>query len=232
MSETNDFYTYAYLRGDGTPYYIGRGKGRRAFETHRTKNRKFNPPSEDRILFLKSNLTFEESVRHEVYMIFVLGRKDTQTGILRNLTDGGEGTLNRVWSTEERGKLRQANLGKEIPEEVKSKIQRALQGKPWSEKRRAAKEKEEASENRSKSQTARREKERKEGVNVSPSTRGKNHHTLKNDPIWGISNQILSVWEDNGRPKDYRTLCKLLQIPKTKKVMSVLKILLEETRGD
>ena len=90
VSMKNDYYTYAYLREDGSPFYIGRGKGRRAFD----KRHKVGPPPKDRILFLKTGLTYTESVRHEVYMISVLGRKDNRTGILRNLTDGGEGTKN------------------------------------------------------------------------------------------------------------------------------------------
>ena len=120
------YYTYAYLREDGTPYYIGRGKGGRAFDvTHRIK-----VPPKDRVLFLKQNLTYEEASKHEIYMIAVLGRKDLGTGILRNLTNGGEGTPGRVKLPEEREKLRQANTGKVMPEEVKQKISETKTGVP------------------------------------------------------------------------------------------------------
>jgi hypothetical protein len=81
-----EYYTYAYLRIDGTPYYIGKGKGKRAYNNH-----KHVPvPPLDRILILKKNLTDEEAKKHEVYMIFVLGRKNLGTGRLINLTEGGE----------------------------------------------------------------------------------------------------------------------------------------------
>jgi hypothetical protein len=83
-----EYYTYAYLREDGTPYYIGKGKNRRSFD--RKKHTVF-VPSKDRIIFLKQNLTEEQSIRHEIYMIAVFGRKDLGTGILHNKTDGGDG---------------------------------------------------------------------------------------------------------------------------------------------
>ena len=88
------YYTYAYLREDGTPYYIGKGKGNRAYVKHwRSKVRGgyFTPPEKDRILILKNNLTENEAYKHEIYMISILGRKDLDTGILRNMSDGGKG---------------------------------------------------------------------------------------------------------------------------------------------
>ena len=105
----NDFYTYAYLREDGTPYYIGKGKGRRAYQRHkRGKQYDFRPKNNEgktdfnRILILKKNLTEEYSIKHEEYMINVFGRKDLGTGILINLTDGGQvgGTPGYICSEE------------------------------------------------------------------------------------------------------------------------------------
>lgn len=84
------FYTYAWLRKNGTPYYIGKGKGSRAHSPLRGKLRR--PSDKNRIIFLKRGLTEEEALRHEIYMIYLLGRKDNGTGILRNRTNGGEGT--------------------------------------------------------------------------------------------------------------------------------------------
>jgi hypothetical protein len=101
------FYTYAYLREDGTPYYIGKGCGRRAFKGHHN----VPVPPKERVLFLKKHLTEEESLRHEVYMIFVFGRKNIGTGILWNFTDGGEGTSGRVWTDEQRKQISESLLG-------------------------------------------------------------------------------------------------------------------------
>ena len=88
MKDPNRFYTYAYLREDRTPYYIGKGKGNRIYSTSRRNN---PPKDKSRVIYLKQNLTEEEAFKHEIYMIDVLGRKDLKTGILRNLTEGGEG---------------------------------------------------------------------------------------------------------------------------------------------
>ena len=121
------YYTYAYLRTDGTPYYIGKGKGNRAY----VRNKKDCKPPRDRsrILILKSGLTELEALRHEVYMIFVFGRKNIDTGILRNLTDGGEGSSGSVRSEAFKQRLRDRKL---TPEH-KQKISKSKTGKPRSQ---------------------------------------------------------------------------------------------------
>jgi len=92
------YYTYAYLREDKTPYYIGKGNGGRIYKKG---SGEVNPPKDkSRVIYLKQNLTEEEAFKHEVYMIAVLGRKDLGTGILRNKTNGGEGTSGAVRSDE------------------------------------------------------------------------------------------------------------------------------------
>jgi len=127
-----EYYTYAYLREDGTPYYIGKGKGFRLY----VKKRIMPLPSKDRIIYLKRNLTEQEAIKHEIYMIAVYGRKDNGTGILRNLTDGGEGTSGRVVSEEQKEiqslKMSGVNhpfYGKTASKEHKENISNALFGK-------------------------------------------------------------------------------------------------------
>jgi len=123
----DDYYTYAFLREDKTPYYIGKGRGKRIY----SKNRLINPPKDKSlIIFLKKNLTEAEAFKHEIYMIFVLGRKDLGTGTLRNLTNGGEGASGHVKSEETRNKLSVANTGKIRTEEQKKRYSEAKSGIP------------------------------------------------------------------------------------------------------
>lgn len=109
------FYVYAYLRkSDNTPYYIGKGQGRRMYEAHTVSV----PKDKSKIVFLETNLSNIGALAIERRMIKWYGRKDNGTGILRNRTDGGEGTAGII-SHRKNGT---------IPQSVKNKISKSTIG--------------------------------------------------------------------------------------------------------
>jgi len=125
------FYTYAYLRKDNTPYYIGKGSEKRIFS--RGGRSCVTPKDKSKIIFLKQNLTEEEAFKHEIYMISVFGRKDLGTGILHNKTNGGDGSSGAVRSYELRKKISDSLKGRTFTKEHLEKISKANIGKTHTE---------------------------------------------------------------------------------------------------
>tara|TARA_Y100000385_G_C13087516_1_gene637119 strand:- start:1327 stop:1890 length:564 start_codon:yes stop_codon:yes gene_type:complete len=122
-----NYYTYAYLREDATPYYIGKGKCESGRHLH--KNHHAPIPPKERILILKDDISEDDALKHEIYMISVFGRKDNNTGILRNLTDGGDGKSGWKASKETCDKISKALTGKKRNSESNEKQRIAMTGR-------------------------------------------------------------------------------------------------------
>jgi hypothetical protein len=112
----NIYYVYQYLRENGSPYYVGKGSGRRAYVSQRIIPK---PTDNTRIQIIAKNLTESEAFLLETKLITVYGRIDLGTGILRNKTDGGDGAhkvVNKIaW-----------NKGKKQSDEHNQKISESL----------------------------------------------------------------------------------------------------------
>ena len=102
------FYTYLWLRESGTPYYAGKGTGRRAFSS--SAHGVHRPVDRVRIL-IQEFPSEEDAFEAEKFLIAYYGRKDLGTGCLRNLTDGGEGSVGAIRSEEFRRNLAERTRG-------------------------------------------------------------------------------------------------------------------------
>jgi len=99
------FYVYAYVVND-VPFYIGKGHGNRSREHlnaqlikrhdyfHNVLRSYIQRKIEVEIIHILENLTESEAFTWKRGLIANFGRRDLGTGILTNMTDGGEGSAN------------------------------------------------------------------------------------------------------------------------------------------
>ena len=170
----SDYYVYVYwdlskkvdsiyetFRFEYEPMYVGKGWGNRVTAHLRPSirdndvyfHRHLKKMKEENIGFFKiqEDLSEESAFDLETHLISLLGKRVNNTGVLYNLTDGGEGTSGRVspmkgkhHSEKTKKRIGEANkgkhfywLGKKQPESANIKRSAALRGvpkKPFSEK--------------------------------------------------------------------------------------------------
>ena len=149
----NEFYVYALIDPDThLPFYIGKGKGNRD-TSHIRETKRGNVPHGNKHLYykiksiigsdktilverLETNITESAALAKETEYIRKYGRRDTGTGILTNLTDGGEGQSGWVPTEEYRNKMSKSTsgnkngmFGKSQTEETKEKIKNKAIGR-------------------------------------------------------------------------------------------------------
>jgi hypothetical protein len=133
-------YVYRHIRLDkNEPFYIGIGSDipyyKRANERARRSKfwKKIIAKTNYEIEILFDDISFEEAKVKEIEFIKLYGRKDLNTGCLVNLTDGGDGLINKVYTPEYRKNLSNSIKGRILSEESKEKIRKSKTGQKHTE---------------------------------------------------------------------------------------------------
>jgi len=112
------------------PFYIGIGLSTKRAYSKKNRNKFWKhivakSPYEIEILF--DNLSWEEACEKEKEFIKLYGRRDIQTGVLVNLTDGGDGVYNLSESA--KYKIGCGNRGRVKSQEERLAISRKLKNR-------------------------------------------------------------------------------------------------------
>ena len=118
-------YVYLICRPDGTPLYVGKGRGIR-WKTHarKTHNAKLKAVFAENggvlpIEIVKSGLTDAEACQFERELIASIGR-EARGGLLVNVTDGGQGLAGMIVSEETRRKHSRDRRGRKMSAEYRA----------------------------------------------------------------------------------------------------------------
>lgn len=116
---SNIFYVYQYLTEDGVPYYIGKGKDKRAYAAHAHVIVPANPGL---IQFVQTGLSEEDALKLEMTLIRAYGR-EVDGGMLKN-TKLNQWACTSGWkhSDETKKKISESTIGKKKSKSTRKKM--------------------------------------------------------------------------------------------------------------
>lgn len=138
------FYTYLHCKPDGTPFYVGKGMGRRGYSLvprnsyHGNIIAKYGKDNIDILVFPQES----EDAAFKTEKLWI-DRLRAEGYVLTNMTDGGEGQCGVVLSDDEKKKISEIlrgnkrNLGNKASLETRAKISAAVKGRKASNETKA-----------------------------------------------------------------------------------------------
>lgn len=124
-------YIYKWFRKDTTHlFYVGAGVNDRAWKLSRRNNltiniiRKIGKKGVVIKLFKMKN--WKAALKEEKSLIKKYGRRDNKTGILSNMTDGGEGTTGRIMSEEQKKIVSKTNKNRIYTKEQRENLSKKM----------------------------------------------------------------------------------------------------------
>lgn len=131
-------YVYQHIRLDTNEvFYVGIGSDknykRANWSYGRSKFWKSVAKNGFKVIITHDKIDFESCKKVEVSLIKFYGRRDIGTGILVNMTDGGDGVLRMKVTEEQRIANSERKKGTKVSEETKEKLRIAMTGRVYSE---------------------------------------------------------------------------------------------------
>ena len=116
-------------------FYIGIGKTKRRITSKDSRNKYWkniiNKTRYDSEI-IAENLTWEDACELESFLIQLYGRKDNNTGILSNMTDGGDGSKGFKHTEEFKEKIKIKMHNRKISDKTRLKMSESAKNRPFS----------------------------------------------------------------------------------------------------
>lgn len=126
---------YEHLDDTNKVFYVGIGSIQRSVNFAQRSNywkryvEKHCILKKPQSIIIHKNLDWDAAQKHEKFWISIYGRTNNRTGILVNLTDGGEGGCGLVHTDDAKRRIRESSIGRNKGINCKQSTRKLLSGK-------------------------------------------------------------------------------------------------------